>query len=158
VGKLLVAEEQGACILRLVGDVRVNLCRTFDEFINSVNCDGRDHVIVDLGQADNLDSTTLGLLAKLALYCKTQLNFKLQVFCPSDDVTILLESMGIQEIANIEKKVCRCNESQLHELDELSCQEQEAKQHVIDAHRILMSLNEQNQDKFKDLVDHLQAC
>jgi len=158
VGKLLVAEEQGACILRLVGDVRVNLCRTFDEFIKSVDCDGRDHVIVDLGQAENLDSTTLGLLAKLALYCKTELDFELQIFCPSPDVTTLLESMGIQQIANIEKSVCSCNEDKLHELDELNCQEQEAKQHVIDAHRILMSLNEQNQDKFKDLVSHLQAC
>ena len=155
-GQMLVADEQDACILKLVGDVRVNLCKTFGEFIKSVDCDGRKHVIVDLAEATNLDSTTLGLLAKLALYCRDKLSFELQIFCPTDDVLQLLKTMGIQHIAHIEHRVCpNCEGYQA--LHELQIEETDAHEQVLDAHRILMSLNEQNRDRFKDLVEHLQS-
>ncbi len=153
---MLVAQEQQACILKLVGDVRVNLCKTFDEFITSVHVQGRDHVIVDLGEATNLDSTTLGLIAKLALYCRTEMGFDLQIFCPTDDVMQLLNTMGIQHIAHVERGTClKCGG--YTELSELELQESDAKQRVLDAHQILMSLNQENQDRFKDLVAHLQG-
>ena len=66
-GRILAAEHEGAYALKMVGDVRVSLCATIDDYLQHMFEDSSfDSVLVDLCEAEGIDSTTLGLLAKLA--------------------------------------------------------------------------------------------
>ena len=70
-GRILVAGQDGAFVIKLVGDVRLTLCTTLDEFFDEMlSVEGFASVVVDLSDALNVDSTTLGLLAKLAIKAK----------------------------------------------------------------------------------------
>ena len=64
-GRILAADHNGAYALKLVGDVRVNLCSAIDDYLEHMfNDPGFESVMVDLCEAEGIDSTTLGLLAK----------------------------------------------------------------------------------------------
>ena len=76
-GKLLAAQHDGIYILKLVGDVRVNLCTAIDDYFEHMFEDpDLESVLVNLCDAEGIDSTTLGLLAKLALRFKRQFGLK----------------------------------------------------------------------------------
>ena len=42
-------------------------------------------------------------------------------------------------------------------MEQTPLQEEEMRQTVLNAHRVLMDINENNRDKFRDLVDALQG-
>ncbi|WP_156498460.1 STAS domain-containing protein, partial [Oleiphilus sp. HI0079] len=74
--KVLQADCSGVYILKLVGEVRLNACSTIDSVIEKIseNPNFRS-LVVDLSETDHLDSTTLGMLAKLAVKAKEKSHF-----------------------------------------------------------------------------------
>ena len=67
-GRILAASQDGAYVIRLTGDVRLTLCTTIDDYVQKMLENPEfASVWVDLCAAEGIDSTTLGLLAKLAL-------------------------------------------------------------------------------------------
>ena len=72
-GKILFAEQEGIHILRFEGDVRLSLGPTISRFLERIKtCSEFRSLIVDLSDATAIDSTALGLLAKLGIFCKEQ--------------------------------------------------------------------------------------
>jgi len=70
-GKILVAQSQGIYIIKFVGDVRLNLCTTLDQFTDQMfQSDQFKTVIVDLTETQCIDSTSLGQLAKISILYK----------------------------------------------------------------------------------------
>ena len=66
-GQVLAASDGGAYVLRFVGDVRLTLCASIEDYIEQMLDDPQfSSVWVDLCDAEGIDSTTLGQLAKLA--------------------------------------------------------------------------------------------
>ena len=155
-GQILVANTDGAYVIRLTGDVRMVLCLSFDKFINAMFEDPLFHTVVfDLRATVAVDSTTLGLMAKIALRCiKAKMNRPV-LLSDSAGMLRLLDSMGFDEIF----VVSDCCASAAIELPELVCEEgwEECfKRQVVDAHKVLMSLNEYNHQLFQALVESLQ--
>ena len=70
-GRILLGEHKGVYLLKFVGDVRVNLCVTMDTCLREV-LDQKNFcsALVDLSETDGIDSTALGLLARLSLETK----------------------------------------------------------------------------------------
>ena len=67
-GKILVADHQGAFVIKLIGDVRVTLCVAFDDYVEKMLMASNFHsVVIDLTEAVGIDSTTLGMLAKVSI-------------------------------------------------------------------------------------------
>ena len=65
-GKIQFAEQDGTFALKFVGEVRLTLCSALDATIaKTLGADNFSSIIIDLSQASNIDSTTLGLLAML---------------------------------------------------------------------------------------------
>ena len=73
------------------------------------------------------------------------------------DVTRILLSMGFEDVFDIIEAPLEeaLQLSELPAIGEVS--EEELRQHVIDAHRVLMDMNENNREAFKDLVAALEA-
>lgn len=156
-GKILVAEHDGAFVIKLVGDVRLTLCTTLDEFFDEMFAsEGFASVVVDLADAVNVDSTTLGLLAKLALKAKERFSFVPVILSTNPNITRVLDSMGFDRVFRIRQEPLEDDED-LGELPVLPESEEGVHKRVLEAHRVLMGLSEDNRAEFRELVSLLEG-
>ena len=155
-GKILAAHHDGAYVLRMEGDVRLTLCTTIEEYVQGMFEDPEfTSVWVDLCDAEGVDSTTLGLLAKLALTVDERFGFKPAIFSCNPGINRLLKSMGFQRLFELHEEVCQ-NPEDISEVPAVSGSEDLVKSKVVEAHRVLMGLNEENRERFQDLMAVLE--
>lgn len=155
-GQILVGKHRGVYVIRMVGDVRLTFCLSFDKFIESMFSDASfASVLFDLSDADGIDSTTLGLMAKISLLESERHHIEPVVLAPSASIQRILDVMGFNDIFTIVDsldvpvlagKPLHCD----------SCDENSIKQKIVEAHKILMDLNPENKEAFSDLVSSLQ--
>lgn len=151
-GRILAAEHDGAYALKLVGDVRVNLCSTIDDyFLHMFEDPDLVSVTVDLSEAEGLDSTTLGLLAKLALRFRKQFGLRPALYSCNKGINRLLGSMAFGKIFDIREESC-LNPEDIDEIPTHGDDAEAVREKVIEAHRILMDISEENRDRFRDLM------
>ncbi len=156
-GKILVAEQDGAFVIKLVGDVRLTLCTTMDQFFDEMLASaGFASVVVDLIDASNIDSTTLGLLAKLAIKANQRFGYVPVILSTNPDITRVLDSMGFDRVFSIRQQPLLDDED-LGELPILPDSEEGVRSRVLEAHRILMGMNDSNRAKFRELVSLLEG-
>ena len=155
--KILYAERDGIHVLKFVGDVRVTLGPTISSFLTRLGqCENFKSIIIDLTETDGIDSTSLGLIAKISL--KVQDSFKSvpTIISPNEDITRILISMGFDKVFIILKElITECG--QLGELPTEIVSEANLRAQVIEAHKVLMSLNDHNREEFRNLVDALES-
>jgi len=156
-GRILVGDHNGIYVLKFTGDVRVNLCATVDSFLQTLlNRDDFRAVIVDLTATEGIDSTSLGLLARLSLETRRRFGFIPTLVSTRRDITRLLDTMGFEDVFHIVEEPLSST-GQLGELPELETDEEDVRQRVLDAHKVLMGLNDRNRENFQDLVTALEA-
>jgi len=155
-GKILFAESDGVHVLKFVGDVRVTLGPTISTFLAKISqCKTFKSVIIDLTETDGIDSTSLGLLAKISLTTQEAFNTVPTIVSPNEDITRILESMGFDKVFVILKAlITECG--QLGELPTEILSQTNLRKQVLEAHKVLMRLNERNRDEFRDLVYALE--
>ena len=155
-GRILAACHDGAYVIRLVGDVRLTLCTTIDEYFQQMY-DNPDFtsVWVDLCDAEGIDSTTLGQLAKLALKVKEKFGFAPAIYSCDPGIVRLLRSMGFHRLFDLHEEACS-NPADITEIPAVRGSEEAVKQKVMDAHRVLMGLSEENRERFQDLMTALE--
>ena len=155
-GRILVAEQQGVYDIKLNGDVRMVLCTSLANYIDSIFQRGdATEVLVDMLDATGVDSTTLGLLAKLAIYCNRQFNLRPKLFCNNDGINHTLRVMSLDDVFDLYEgpagKGGQWLELPCDDSDEESC-----RLRVLEAHRLLIELNPDNRDDFIDLIRSLE--
>lgn len=156
-GKFLAASQDGAYVIRLTGDVRLTLSTTIDEYFQAMYDDPNFvSVWVDLCDVEGIDSTTLGMLAKLALEVKQKFGFVPAIYSSSSGINRLLKSMGFQRLFELHEELCVAPQN-VNEIPAVPGTEQVVKEKVLEAHRVLMNLNEDNRAQFKDLMAILEA-
>ncbi|ACR13631.1 STAS domain-containing protein [Teredinibacter turnerae] len=161
-GEIKVAEHNGVYVIKMEGDVRLTLCLSFDEFIEQM-FDAPDFcsVVFDLSDALAIDSTTLGLMAKISIKGRALHYDDPTVVSNNPSITRLLSSMGFEDIFNIVDSTqalrqLACKPDNPVVLDEKVCDEQSVQARVIEAHKLLMAMNAANHDTFRELVDTLE--
>lgn len=155
-GKILVAQSQGIYIVKFVGDVRLNLCSTLDKYTDEMFEDETfKTVIIDLSETQCIDSTSLGQLAKISILYKDKYGQVPTIISTNEDINRILNSMGFDKVFYIVKELV----SKVEYLDELpveSANEDEMKDRVLEAHKFLMDMNQNNRAAFQDLVNSLE--
>ncbi len=158
-GKIQYAESDGSFILKLIGDVRLTLCSALDKTLESIlQQPGIRSVIIDLTDTQGIDSTSLGLLARLSIQSRKQLGFVPTVLSTNDDINRILLTMGFDQVFAIVKEASDGNGVEL--LKDLPCEEaaeDEVMDKVLGAHKTLMEMNDHNRQEFKDLVKRLET-
>ena len=162
-GSICAGDFLGTHVLRFHGDVRVNQCASLDAYCDRMLRDPSFHaVVVDLQSTENLDSTTLGCLARLSIRVK-KLNQRVPtLICDSDNLHRVLSRMGFQDVFMIVDRAAYDALSlpalpdgiELPAGTDLAMESTRAR--VIAAHKQLMAMNEQNAETFKDLVAALE--
>lgn len=156
-GKILYAVHEGTWVLRLRGDVRATWCAAFDELVERLLADDALRaVVVDLRETTNIDSTMLGLLARLALRVREKLADPPLLLAPGEDVRRLIDSMCLEKVFRIgqaaPEAACECAELPLVDKPASDLCRQ-----VADAHRVLMDIDERNRAVFRDVVASLEG-
>lgn len=154
--KILFAERDGVQVLKFIGDVRVSMGPTISTFLNRLSqCKNFKSIVIDLTETNSIDSTSLGLLAKISLVTQEIFKSVPTIVSPNEDITRILMSMGFDEVFIIlDRLFTECG--QLGELPMEIISEVNLRDQVIEAHKVLMSLNNQNKNAFCDLVDALE--
>ena len=98
-GRIMYAETTGTYLVRLIGNVRYTISRGLDKLINRINQDeAAREIIIDLSDTLFLDSTNLGLLAKLAAVSHKKFNTYPLLISNNRNINMILDSMGFQKI------------------------------------------------------------
>lgn len=151
-GRILAASQDGAYVIRLTGDVRLTLCTTIEDYVQKMLENPEfASVWVDLCAAEGIDSTTLGLLAKLALEVRARYGFMPAIYSNNPGITRLIKSMGFQRLFEVHENAC-ANPGCIRCVPLVEGSEQAVKEKVLEAHRVLMGLSEENRARFKDLM------
>jgi len=157
-GRVLMANHQGKYVIKLTGDVRMTLCTTIDTCLHTMVQDPKfSSVTVDVGEADGIDSTSLGLLAKISRIATPKMGQIPLLISLHPDITRIIESMGFRDrVFTIVNQQDLVDASSLQEADLTPVDESAARERVLEAHKILMSLNENNRQAFRELVECIE--
>lgn len=155
-GKILYSKSEQRYFLKLTGNLRFTIAHDLDILLDIIFKDSAvKDIMIDMSQADYLDSTILGLLAKIANFMIKELHRKLTVLSTNEDINYLLDSLGLNEVLII-IRTCDYSPKILEEIPNIKSSEQENALTILDAHRQLVNLNEKNRDVFKDVVELLE--
>lgn len=139
-------------VLRYRGDVRHTLCVALDRYLAQLLEQSTIRgFVVDLSEVQSIDSTNLGILARLARSMQKAALPKVTLISNRPDINELLEAVGFDEVFNIVDALPTTTDS----LSEITSQEGEGSESsrlLLEAHQALMSLNEENRRMFRDVV------
>ncbi len=155
-GKVTYAEHDGVQALRFIGEIRYTLGPSLDRFLKKL-CIGPAPrgVVIDLTDTESLDSTSLGLLARVAKWLQAAGAPRATMVSTNQDINDLLYSVGFDEVFNISKAgIDEPEKAETLQLEETGGPELKAI--ILEAHRTLIALNGRNRDEFQDVVDLLE--
>jgi anti-anti-sigma factor len=156
-GRILYTIVDGVCLIRLEGRVTHTLGLGFGSFIDKLFEAGTvDDVVVDLRQTTFIDSTALGLLGKLANGVRSRLDRKVTLVSTDADINLLLTNIGFDDVFIMVRDLTRIEED-LREIPRVEPDQRDRAKVVLEAHRTLMDMNEENRACFRDVVELLEG-
>ncbi|BCB07378.1 MULTISPECIES: STAS domain-containing protein [Halomonadaceae] len=160
-GRIKAAFDSGVFVLKLCGDVRLTLCATLDSQAQRLaETPGLTAVMIDLREATNVDSTALGFLAKVAMAVKGRLEHPPTIIADNPDVRKMLDVMGFSRFFTLMEAPLQQASTLTSALEDLPAEpadEEGLRERILEAHRILMHMNEHNREQFQPLVEMLEA-
>jgi len=157
-GHVIYAEKDGFHVLRYVGRANYMLAPGIKRFIDElVTHGGISGLIFDLTQAEHLDSTNLGLMARAAERIRNSGGPRSLIVSTSEDINCVLRSMGFDQIFNIVTEGPREAALSGHELRTETPSQEQVRQTMVEAHRTLMGLSDAGRLQFRDVVACLES-
>ena len=155
-GKMLHAAHEGVHVLRFVGEIRHPLGPALERFSQQLLQERPKDLILELGETRLIDSTCLGLLARMALQLRAQQLAKARIVSPRADITEVLRSMSFDRLFDVIGEM-PFGPLELRELEtEVGQQNADLLNTILGAHRTLMELSEHNRLQFKDVVEAIE--
>ncbi len=155
-GTIFYARHERAYVLKLIGELRYTLSESFNAFLERLfKQQDFDNILIDLTEAESIDSTMLGLLAKIANFMHGRFDRQAVLVCNNPDINELLDSLGFYGIFTI----CEQGPGDAAPLQRLSAgttSRDAMAATILEAHRILSEVNDSNKALFRDLIDALQ--
>jgi anti-anti-sigma regulatory factor len=162
-GQILHAERDGIHVLRLVGEVRYPLAPALDAWLRKLfEGPAPKGFVIDLRLTEALDSTHLGLLARVSTRLRKLGAPRATIVTGRPDITEVLLSMGLDEEFNLvgpDGQPTAAAGAEGETVAEGGADEPDdaaLADTVLNAHRALMELNERNREQFADVVAILE--
>jgi anti-anti-sigma regulatory factor len=154
-GHIEYAGLDGTHVFKIVGEIRATSCISLDHLLDTIE---QQHdvkgALVDLTKATFIDSTVLGILAKLGLKLQQLHNIQAVMLTTNPDITTLANSMGLGQVFVMLN--CLADPCSTKVLPEEHPNHADMLHTVLEAHRTLMCLNKNNHNMFQPLVKQLE--
>ena len=155
-GNVLHASNSGVHVLRFIGDIRYTLSPSIDRFLEGIFAGPKPvGFVIDLTDTDSIDSTNLGLLARLATRMQRLDARRVTIVSSRDDINAVLNSMALDEVFDIVGDA-GLETGTAQEVPQENADREVLARTLIDAHRALMDLNEHNREMIRDVVTALE--
>jgi anti-anti-sigma factor len=156
-GRVFHATRDGIHVLRFVGDIRYTLSPSIDLFLKEIFSASPPPAgfLIDLTETDGIDSTNLGLLARIAKAMKNLNGSRVTILSDRAEINSVLTSMAFDEVFDIVSDVSLERGTE-QELDQQSTDKAALSRTILDTHRALMELSERNQEMFCNVVTALE--
>ena len=150
-----IAEQRG--FLKLAGEIRYPLGQCLHQAVNSLFSGPEiQGVVVDVQETEFIDSTCLGLLARVATQKPQKTRERPVIVSTHADINRLLETMGFDHAFVLlhNPAVSAADFGQTKEPAKASARLD--RQMVLDAHRALCEINENNRHLFLNVIEQLE--
>jgi anti-anti-sigma regulatory factor len=157
-GQILYHRTPTVCYLRLNGEVRHILGVRFDQFIDYLFTPPTpEEVFIDLSRTTYIDSTNLGLLARIARELLHLHERKPLLYCPDPDLTMLLRSMAFDQVFELlDEPIKPPQDLQAIPIEDHVTTDKANV--MLRAHQLLADLGPGNAQRFQDLIELLKKA
>lgn len=160
-GRLLEADVEDVHVVRFEGEIRYPLSPVVERFFSRLfERDERPAIVLDLSDAGQIDSTNLGLFAKVAMRCQAAGAPRVAIVSPREELRRVLVSMGFDEVFDIVRSpppgAALVDAEPVASSTGGDATPAELGATMLAAHRALMALNDANRAQFSDVVDALE--
>lgn len=156
-GAAFYVKQGDTYVIKLVGDIRYTMGCALGDFLDGLFARADyDDIVVDMVETHSIDSTSLGLLAKIANFSRNRFAHKTTLLSTNPDVNQVLDTMGFYDIFNIRDTGETISET-LQRLAPQDSRKDDLTRIVFEAHRALSELNPRNQEAFKGVVESLRT-
>jgi anti-sigma B factor antagonist len=156
--KLMVALLDQVVCIKINGRADFNLSLDLEKLIYELRERGYRRFLIELRDCVMMDSTYLGMLSGIGLKfadASHQPDSPLELLNPSPRIAEVLESLGVAHLF----KITQCPDFFAANFEPLSLGAGTSKAEVtracLEAHKILMGINPENVNKFKDVAKFL---
>jgi anti-anti-sigma factor len=154
-GRVLYADHDHVHVLRYVGDIRHPLAASVSSFVGALlERIESDDLVFDLTEAEAIDSTNLGEIARIADRLGAQSGKRATIISTRPEISRVLFSMAFDEVFDI------CTDSKTPSggevVPDVAASKELTLQVILSAHRRLMQMSESNRKQFAEVVDLLE--
>jgi anti-anti-sigma factor len=155
-GKFLYGILGGTCVIKPVGNVSYRIGGSFDRFISRVLADNTiEDFVIDLTETEYIDSTNLGLLARIQACSVDKFGKQPTVISPNDTIRTILTNLGFDRLFTIVDEADTPPPS-FRETPESHEDAKALAEVLLSAHRYLMNTNAKNAVTFREIVGQLE--
>ncbi len=152
------ARDNGAWFLKLSGDLRHALAPAVNALLDRAFADPAFQCcVIDMTAVDMIDSTCLGVLARIANHHQAVGLEQPTIIAPNADVTLLLASVCFDQMFHLEPAAAEPG-TPLEQVPPVEVSKDDARALVLEAHRRLCAIDARTHDAFKDLVAALESA
>ena len=157
-GKYFFAKESEKVFFKLTGNLKYISGGKFDAFLDQLLEEEKDFedAMIDLSEAEYIDSTNLGFLARIAEFMNDSYCKKVTVYSPNKEINTILESVGFDEVFILVKDTSKAFDD-IKEISPAEIKERERTLMMIEAHKALMRISDKNIPVFKSCVELMQS-
>ncbi len=152
-GKYLFSKADKIYFIKMIGSLKYTISEPFNLFLEQIFADDDfDNILIDLTEAEFLDSTNLGLLAKVASFLRKKNKRKITLISDNHEINLLLKNIGFDKVFIIIKRKSY-DDTDLEELNSETNDIRSNTKMILEAHEHLMELNDKNKETFKSVVE-----
>ena len=154
-GTFLQARRGDRHYLALVGEIRHKISTTLDAYLERIFAAGSvAGLLVDLTEARAIDSTNLGLLARVAARMAREGGEPVTLVSPRPEINRVLEAMSLDRLFRVIREPWE-REGDFRELERAEVDKYRFAEILLEAHRTIMELSPANRREFQALVETL---
>lgn len=157
-GHVTHAEKEGVHVLRYFGSVNFLLAPGIQNFVDHLLEDEKvSGLVFDLSCASSLDSTNLGLMARVNERLVSKGAANSVIISGNEDIDVVLRSMGFDRTFELLSSDGRSCEADIETIETPAPSSVELKRTMLDAHQALVRMSDAGRKEFEAVVACLEC-
>jgi anti-anti-sigma factor len=152
-GKILFSLKSNVCFVKLIGELRYNLSQGFDSLVRrELKNNQTTHFILDLKEAEYLDSTNLGIIGMIAAGLKNKSAEKPVIVGPHKDILTIFRSMSFDTLFEI-SDTWKSEKLNYQDTSTIDSKKRDPREMILESHKTLAGMSKHNKEKFDPVIE-----